>query len=218
MKTSTVSKALDRALEGRRLLDHEFYKRWNAGELSKAELTEYAEQYRHFEAALPQTLSAVAAAMTPEQGRASVEANLADEVGPPSHLDIFDGFLSAAGGSAEASISPAMANLVQAYRNAADAGPVEGLAGVAAYEVQSSDIAITKGGGLRNNYGLSEDQTEFWTLHGELEKDHADWSIEGLAAACDETDAGRVTDAARSVADAWWGFLDERQERAAVLA
>lgn len=218
MKTSTVRASLEAALSGRHLLDHEFYKRWNDGELSGAELREYAEQYRHFEAALPKALGAVAAQLPEERGAASVRANLADEMGPPSHLEMFDGFLAAAGGSFNTEPSPAMKRLVEAYGELSAAGPVQGLAGIAAYEVQSSDIAVTKGEGLRTNYGMNAAQTDFWTVHGELEKDHADWSVEGLAAACDESDAELLESSARRVADAWWGYLDERQERAAALA
>lgn len=36
------------SLADRQLLEHPFYRRWEAGELSREELTRYAEQYRHF--------------------------------------------------------------------------------------------------------------------------------------------------------------------------
>ena len=48
--TNTVTALLDQALEGRRLLDHPFYRRWENGELIEGELQHYAEQYRFFEA------------------------------------------------------------------------------------------------------------------------------------------------------------------------
>ena len=48
-----------RLLEGRDLLSHPFYQRWQAGELAPEELAEYAVHYRAFEAALPVVLTAV---------------------------------------------------------------------------------------------------------------------------------------------------------------
>ena len=54
-----LSGALSRALEGRDLLTHPFYRRWEAGLLSQDELAEYAVQYRAFEASLPVVLSDV---------------------------------------------------------------------------------------------------------------------------------------------------------------
>ena len=48
---------------GKRLLDHPFYRRWEAGTLARSELAAYAEQYRHIEAALPEVLSRVASSL-----------------------------------------------------------------------------------------------------------------------------------------------------------
>ena len=44
------------ALDGKRLLDHPFYRRWEAGEVTLGELADYASQYRHFESYLPNFL------------------------------------------------------------------------------------------------------------------------------------------------------------------
>ncbi len=53
---------------GKRLLDHPFYRRWEAGTLARGELAAYAEQYRHIEAALPEVLRRVASNL-PDGGR-----------------------------------------------------------------------------------------------------------------------------------------------------
>ena len=55
-----------RALENRELLAHPFYLRWEAGRLQPGELAAYAEQYRHFEAAVPSLLRDVLAATDDE--------------------------------------------------------------------------------------------------------------------------------------------------------
>src|ERR1700683_5242160 len=56
----TADEAVCRAVEGRELLSHPFYQRWQAGQLAQGELADYAVQYRCFEAALPAVLTAVA--------------------------------------------------------------------------------------------------------------------------------------------------------------
>ena len=55
-----LADAVARAVEGRELLTHPFYQRWEAGQLAPGELAEYAVHYRAFEAALPAVLTAVA--------------------------------------------------------------------------------------------------------------------------------------------------------------
>ena len=82
--TNTVTALLDQALEGRRLLDHPFYRRWENGELIEGELQHYAEQYRFFEANLPLFLSELASRLPEGAALDAVRANLRDEVAAPS--------------------------------------------------------------------------------------------------------------------------------------
>src|SRR5208282_1052752 len=103
------------AIEGRRLLDHPFYRRWEAGGLAEGELAAYAGQYRHFEAALPGWLATVADGL--EGAPAELVAqNLADELGHPEpHLALFDRFAVAVG-APPAAAGPAAGELVATYR------------------------------------------------------------------------------------------------------
>jgi pyrroloquinoline quinone (PQQ) biosynthesis protein C len=57
--------------------------------------------------------------------------------------------------------------------------------------------------------------TRFWDLHATMDDDHARWGIEALAAL--NVPEGRLIGAARSAADAWWAFLDEREAAAEPL-
>ena len=52
MDTTTI-------LNGKRLLEHPFYRRWEDGALEMSELASYAAQYRRFEAQLPSFLEAL---------------------------------------------------------------------------------------------------------------------------------------------------------------
>jgi pyrroloquinoline-quinone synthase len=211
MRPDQLRDALATVLDGRRLLEHPFYRRWAEGEVSLDELRAYAAQYRHVEAAMPGILQAV---VDRESGTAvgtQVARTLADETGvdgAPSHLELFDGFVAALG-AAEAPATPATARLVEVLGElAADSTPA-GLAGLAAYELQSPEVSASKAGGLRRHYGLDGTAVAFWDTHAVADFDHAEWMLEALAAT--GVDAGAVSDAAAAAADAWWAFLDERE-------
>lgn len=217
MLTSEITAVIEDSVADRRLLEHPFYRRWEAGELDAAELAAYADQYRHFERALPTVLEQVARSIADSTARAQVEANLADELGVPApHVELFDIFVDAVGGQRDAEPSPAMAALVELYLELAESNPIGALSAVGAYEVQAPAIAISKAQGLRERYALTEDDTVFWDVHGQMDEDHARWTAEALASLGATESAVRC--ASRSAAEAWWAFLDEREEAAAQLA
>src|SRR5207253_1165295 len=129
------------AVDGRRLLEHPFYRRWEAGALEPAELAAYAGQYRHIEAALPRTLAAIAAASPDGAARRLVEANLSDELGRPEpHLELFDAFASAVGARTDCAASAATEALIGTQLDAAAVDPAAGLATLVAYETQAAEI------------------------------------------------------------------------------
>jgi pyrroloquinoline-quinone synthase len=210
---------MNEALSGRALLSHPFYLRWQNGELASSELTEYAVQYRAFEAALPVVLAATVDRLRAQgevEAAATVEQNLNDELGrPESHLVLFDRFADALESEATASSpGPAAQALVATYADLVAEGPVAVLAGLAAYETQASAIATTKGDGLRRWYGMDAASTEFWDVHAAMEADHGEWALDALALL--GADPSDVTGAARRGADAWWALLDEREAEAPV--
>jgi pyrroloquinoline quinone (PQQ) biosynthesis protein C len=217
MHTQRIHEVLAKAIVGRHLLTHPFYRRWEAGTLSEGELAAYAEQYRHIERELPVTLAAIAAALPEGRARQLVEANLADELGSPEpHAELFESFARLAGAAPEAPATPSTAALLAVVRTTAANDPVAALAMVAAYEVQAADIAASKGDGLRTHYGFDEDGTRFWDVHRTQEVEHAGWSMEALAEL--EADPDTVQAAATVSADSWWLFLSEREELAPVGA
>jgi pyrroloquinoline-quinone synthase len=204
-----IEEALADALTGRHLLEHHFYRRWEAGALAEGELAAYAEQYRFIEQELPVTLAAIAAGLPQGPARDLVASNLADELGVPApHATLFESFAEAAGAAAEAAPTPATTALLAAVRSAAAADPIAALAMVAAYEVQAADIAASKADGLRRHYGFDRSGTHFWDVHTTQEIDHADWSVQALEEL--GADAAIVRQAAQVAADAWWDFLSER--------
>jgi pyrroloquinoline quinone (PQQ) biosynthesis protein C len=199
---------LDRTLEPYQLLEHPFYRRWEAGGLRRDELTSYAEQYRFFEAMLPTFLSALSAQLPDGFIRDSVLANLSDEVTAPSHLSLFDVFARSFGAT-DAPMSSAMSQLITAYDQLLLQGPVSSLAGLWAYESQGAAIADSKAEGLVKYYGACGDDVAFWMMHGSLEGDHAKWTLDALEAL--DPDVDEVSQAAQVIGRAWWSFLDERE-------
>ncbi len=207
---------MDEVLADRRLLSHPFYRRWEAGELVRGELAAYAAQYRYFEAVLPEMLAGARDALPDGEARKLVEGNLEDELGVPApHLELFDRFARAVG-AGEDEPTPATSALIECYRESARRGPVAVLAALAAYEVQAASIARSKADGLRARYGLTDSGTRFWDVHAVMDRAHGTWALEALTALDpDEDVVGRN---GRAAADAWWAFLDERQEAATELA
>jgi pyrroloquinoline-quinone synthase len=200
---------LTAALRDRQLLAHPFYRRWEAGTLGPDELGAYAAQYQHFEEALPGILRTLLDRLEPGSAADLVARNLADEESNPEpHVALFAGFADAAG-SHPTPPSDATDSLLRTYRDLVASSAAEGLAAVVAYEIQAPAIAASKADGLRRHYAMDAQGTRFWDLHATMDGDHARWGIEALAAL--DVPEGRVIGAARSAADAWWAFLDERE-------
>ncbi len=213
MPTDPINDVLADALVGRQLLTHPFYLRWEAGTLAEGELATYAEQYRHLERELPVTLAAIASNLPEGTSRSLVLANLADELGVPEpHAQLFESFARAAGAAAEVVPTRATEALLASIRAAVLSDPVAALAMVAAYEVQASDIAASKGDGLRRHYGMDAEGTRFWDVHRTQEIDHAGWSADALGGL--DADLAVIAAAAREAAEGWWSFLSEREELA----
>ena len=210
--TTALQQSMFEVLSDRQLLDHPFYRRWEAGELSRDELTSYAEQYRHFEAMMPEFLLRLSEALEPGAARDLVLANLSDEVSAPSHLELFDDF-GAFVGATDAPVSPAMSALLAAYDDVSQQGVVSSLAGLLAYESQGAAVADSKGAGLATHYGAPDEALAFWREHSSIEGEHAEWTFDALESL--RPDPQEVRAAARLVGEAWWAFLDERELLAA---
>lgn len=206
--TTDLQQSFFDALSDRQLLDHPFYQRWEAGELTRDELTKYAEQYRHFEAMMPEFLTRLRDELSPGVARDLVEANLLDEVSQPSHVELFERF-AASFDATDAPPSPAMAAIIDAYDSVARQGAIPALSGLLAYESQGAAVADSKGAGLAKHYDVPAEALVFWDEHGSIEGDHAQWTFDALASL--QPDLDEVRGAARVVGDAWWSFLDERE-------
>lgn len=211
---------LDQARGECNVLEHPFYERWSAGELSGAELACYAGQYRHAVVALAEASDAAAAKAGPAHAR-GLRAHAAEEA---AHVELWDDFARAAGaqpetvdGDGEDAPAPTcVLAQTQACARAWTAGEslLEHLAVLYAIEAGQPQISTTKLEGLTEHYGYSEEgpALEYFKVHELRDVEHAREAgalIEELLAACDEPEvqAERMLARARAALQGNWDLL-----------
>jgi pyrroloquinoline-quinone synthase len=152
------------------VLEHPFYQRWSAGELTAEELGFYAGEYRHAVVALAQASNS-AAAKVGEKHRAGLERHAAEE---RSHIELWDEFADMASED-ETRRTPLSETegCAQAWTAGEDA--LEHLAVLYAIEASQPEIAKTKLEGLVESYGYSPEgpALEYFELHATLDIEHA---------------------------------------------
>jgi pyrroloquinoline-quinone synthase len=161
------------------VLEHPFYERWSAGQLSAPELEFYAGQYRYAVVALAETSQAVAAKAGPEHAR-GLHAHAAEEL---AHVELWDDFARATGARASAGTSATLADgedpleETQACAQAWTAGEslLEHLAVLYAIEASQPEVSKTKLEGLTEHYGYSDEgpALEYFRLHELRDVEHA---------------------------------------------
>lgn len=214
------------------LLCHPFYKAWAAGELSAADLREYAADYYHHVAAFPTYLSALHARLEDGELRRRVLQNLCDEEGVESpdsrpHSELWLDFAEGMGASRDEvrgrTTAPEVEQLIATFRRMAGEEPViAALAAFYAYESQVPRVAKEKAKGLREHYQADRKTCAYFDLHTMADIYHAQvWrdELENLVAQHPEQ-AEAALRAAEECAEALWHALDgiergRRERRAA---
>jgi pyrroloquinoline-quinone synthase len=174
------------------VLEHPFYTRWSAGELSADELAEYAAQYRHAVVAL-----ADAAAAAGDVEHAREEA---------AHVELWDAFAAACGAHAAAANAETLA-CADAWRAGDDR--LEHLAVLYAIESAQPAISRTKLEGLFTHYGFDEGPaTEYFEVHAERDLEHAAAARTELERLATDADAERLAARAEAALRGNWTLLD----------
>jgi pyrroloquinoline-quinone synthase len=186
------------------VLEHPFYTRWSAGELTPAELAVYAGEYRHAVVALAEATEHAARAAGPDE-RAMLAAHAGEEA---AHVALWDGFVAAAGGDSDRAPAPETAACATAW-----AGEGRDLLGhlVALYAIESAQPAISrvKADGLREHYGFETGPaTAYFDLHAERDAEHAAEGRELIVPRLDGADAEALAAEAEAVLKANWSLLD----------
>jgi pyrroloquinoline-quinone synthase len=186
------------------VLEHPFYERWGAGELSRDDLARYAGQYRHAVVAIAE--AADRAAHCADIGdRAELAAHAGEEA---AHVALWDAFAGATGGDGPQPAEPETVACAAVW-----AGDDRDLLGhlVALYAIESAQPAISrvKADGLREHYGFAAGPaTAYFDLHAERDVEHAAEGRELIAARLDDADEDALVAEAERVLQANWGLLD----------
>jgi pyrroloquinoline-quinone synthase len=213
---------IDQARRECDVLEHPFYQRWSAGELSAEELAFYAGEYRHAVVALAQASESVAAKADPDH-RAGLERHAAEE---HSHIALWDAFTDAVAGEGAGEGSPLAETDACARAWTAGTDALEHLAVLYAIEASQPAIAQTKLEGLVERYGYTAEgpAVEYFELHSKLDVEHARQARELIAESMSEDEAQARAQADRMVRRATaalrgnWELLDGVDARFAQAA
>ena len=185
------------------VLEHPFYVRWSAGELSADELARYAGQYRHATEAIAR-LCADAADAAPSARRDEIEGHAEEE---QAHIKLWDAFVEATGGEIGAEPTPETADCVRAWTE--PNGYLAALARLYAIESGQPEISRIKREGLARFYGIDGGSgSEYFEVHERSDDAHAEESRRLISAEMDPADEDAIVEAAESAFRANWRLLD----------
>jgi pyrroloquinoline-quinone synthase len=232
MTTAEFFEQLDARITKYDLLCHPFYKAWSAGELTRDDLREYAQDYYHHVEAFPSYLAALGMRLDEGELRRAVLANMCDEKGVDGrrgrksipHSDLWLDFAEGMGSSRNLewhSPVPEIGQLIRHFHQVAGEGsPERALAAFYAYESQVPRVATEKERGLRAMYGADDKTCGYFALHATADVYHSRiWrkQLEKEIAAHPET-ADAALDAAENAARMLWTALDGIEARQMAVA
>ena len=185
------------------VLQHPFYLRWSAGELSAGELARYSGQYRHATEALAK-LCADTAELGPDEHRAELEHHAHEE---REHVALWDAFVEEVGGEIGAEPTAETAECVRDWT--APDGYLASLARLYAVESGQPAISRSKREGLARFYGIGDGPgNEYFRVHEASDEAHAAESRALITDVMRPEDEDAVVTAAESAFRANWRLLD----------
>ena len=197
---ANVFERIERARERWNVLNHPFYERWSAGQLTRQELARYSSQYRHAVEAIA-TMSEKVAAALPE--RAGLRGHALEE---REHVALWDRFAAALGAEPGVQPTPETAACVEEWT---EGGTLATLARLYAIESGQPEISRTKLEGLREHYEMPEGPgTEYFTVHAALDVEHAADGRTLLAELRTGESDDEIVAAAGGAMRANWALLD----------
>ena len=209
------------------LLCHPFYKAWSAGELSRNDLREYAQDYHYHVAAFPEYLAELVVRLEESELRRAVLANMCDEKGAedsfgeaaPAHSELWLDFAEGMGSRRAMLGHKPLAEITELtsffHRIASQGTPDEALAAFYAYESQVPRVAKEKERGLREIYRADEKTRGYFTLHTTADVHHAQvWREQlGKRLEANPEAAEKALAAGEDAAKALWRALDGIEAR-----
>jgi pyrroloquinoline-quinone synthase len=199
--SNTIWDRIEQARHRWNVLEHPFYVRWSAGELTGEELARYSGQYRHAVDAIA-TMSSAAAAEAPD--RQDLRRHAQEEA---AHVELWDGFVDAVDGSA--SVAPTSETAQCVRRWTAPDGLLPTLARLYAIESGQAEISHVKRAGLVELYGIADGEgTEYFRVHEARDEDHASEVRELIEQRVRPADEDELVAAAESTFSSNWKLLD----------
>jgi pyrroloquinoline quinone (PQQ) biosynthesis protein C len=175
------------------VLEHPFYRRWEAGDLTAEELRFYAGEYRHAVVAL-----ADAAAVACDREHAREEA---------AHITLWNQFADSLDAPLDRPPRNETVRCADAWRRDA---PLDAQAVMYAVESAQPAISETKLAGLVEHYGFDGDSpaTEYFRVHATRDVAHAAAAKGHLLADAHPEDTDRLVAAAERALRGNWELLD----------
>jgi pyrroloquinoline-quinone synthase len=201
--STTIWERIEQARQRWNVLEHPFYVRWSAGELSREELADYSGQYRHATEAIAR-LSGDVARSAPEADRHELQRHAEEEA---VHVGLWDGFVNEVGGSTGADANPETEQCLRQWTE--PDGFLPGLARLYAIESSQPQISRTKLDGLRDHYGVDEGPGDaYFRVHEEADLEHAAEDRRLIERHLGEVGEDELVAAAESAYRANWTLLD----------
>tara|TARA_Y100000591_G_scaffold108377_1_gene92232 strand:+ start:130 stop:801 length:672 start_codon:yes stop_codon:yes gene_type:complete len=179
METKPFINQLDALIDEHHLLNHPFYKSWNAGELSHDTIQEYAAQYFQHVSFFPRYLSAIHSNCDEIKVRQLLLENLVEEEeGEENHPELWMRFAEGMGNSRNEvhnkDLLSETRDLVDTFMTLSKANKYHiGLAALYCYESMQPEISETKKEGLQRFYNINDEETlKFFTVHMHADKWH----------------------------------------------
>jgi pyrroloquinoline-quinone synthase len=194
---------IEAARERWNVLEHPFYQRWSAGELSRSELARYSGQYRHATQAIA-TLSAAVAERAPEGERGRLRRHAREEA---EHIALWDGFVEAVGGEVGAEPTAETRECVRTWTAGADY--LSQLVRLYAIESGQPPISQTKREGLAAHYGVGDGPgNAYFRVHEQADVEHAADGRSLIGRHLEGADPDELVAAAEAAFKANWRLLD----------
>ncbi len=178
MENNFIDK-IDDLINRHHLLNHSFYKAWNAGGLPKETIREYAAQYFQHVSMFPRYLSSIHSNCDQINIRQLLLENLnEEEKGKENHPELWMRFAEGMGNTRkninETSPMKETEELVETFTKLSKSEKYHiGLAALYCYESMQPEISETKKDGLQKFYGIKDEDTlKFFTVHMHADKWH----------------------------------------------
>lgn len=212
MKNEQLFSQIKETIEQKHMLNHPFYQCWTMGKLSKAELVDYLKQYFYLEASFPRFMSALhSKTEDAEMRKVMLENLMEEEAGQNNHVAQLLRLCEQGFGFTKEEIAAIEPNqqtkaLIAAFEQATNAEEIkQGLAAMVVYKQQVSDVAATKIDGLKEHYGITDENAlQFYATHAEVNTSYHAL----LDQVVDQTNDEQVMEEVVTIRDAFWGFLD----------